>query len=204
MTEEEKKQRAVESHRRYYEKNKEKAINRAKSWRKANAQARAEYEKEYYKQNKDRRISNSRQNYKDNRLKRLEQRKKYREENKERIAQDKKQYYKKHKEQVASYKKTYARENKAKVNARAARRRAAKVKATPSWLNDSHKNQIELFYEAAASYQAHVDHIVPLLGKNVCGLHVPWNLQLLKVSDNIVKGNRLTEDSYKLAWSVNG
>ena len=75
-----------------------------------------------------------------------------------------------------------------------AKRRAAKLQRTPLWLTQAHHKQIEQFYWEAAEVSKlvgefyHVDHIVPLQGKTVSGLHVPWNLQVMSQEDNLKKG----------------
>lgn len=66
--------------------------------------------------------------------------------------------------------------------------RAAKKRATPPWAD---KAAIACVYEKAAGLGQTVDHIVPLQGVTVCGLHVHWNLRVLPQPDNDSKGNRL-------------
>jgi hypothetical protein len=70
------------------------------------------------------------------------------------------------------------------------RKRADKLKATPPWVTKEHFLQMRTFYlNRPVGY--HVDHIIPLKGKAVRGLHVPWNLQYLPAKENMRKGNRI-------------
>lgn len=85
--------------------------------------------------------------------------------------------------------------NKAKVQCDTRMRQARKAKATPSWAD---KQEIQYYYNLAVYFtemsggfvKYHVDHIVPLRGKDVCGLHVQNNLQVLKSVDNLRKSNK--------------
>lgn len=83
--------------------------------------------------------------------------------------------------------------NPDKVNAIVARRRASKLQATPAWAN---QEKIEEFYYTARMLGMHtgelyhVDHIIPLKSKLVCGLHWEANLQILTQADNLSKSNR--------------
>lgn len=78
----------------------------------------------------------------------------------------------------------------------AAKRNALLNNATPSWLTSQHYAQIALFYDAAVRLSQElgiafeVDHIIPISGEHVSGLHVPWNLQVLPATDNREKSNK--------------
>lgn len=109
------------------------------------------------------------------------------------------------KKALAEYNTTWRENNRAKYNSmlcnwrkankhvdRAAkgRRRATKLSATPKWLTQEQITEILNIYKNCPKGHE-VDHIVPLQGKTVTGLHVPWNLQYLLASDNRSKSNRL-------------
>jgi hypothetical protein len=116
-------------------------------------------------------------------------------------------YYQNNKDKLAIYRKEYNLKTnnfhskqwkKTHPEVRAAdtaKRRAAKLQRTPLWLTPEHHKQIGQFYWEAVEVSKlvgefyHVDHIVPLQGKTVSGLHVPWNLQILHAKENLSKGN---------------
>lgn len=101
-------------------------------------------------------------------------------------------------EQLKQYNKTYHKNNLPKFAAKTAKYMISKLKATPKWLTKEHLQQIEKFYIEAYDLTIktgilyEVDHIIPLQGKNVSGLHVPWNLQILTKTENIKKKNKVT------------
>lgn len=77
----------------------------------------------------------------------------------------------------------------------AAQRKSYVKMATPTWLTKSQKKDMKSTYELRAKLENmsgvkyHVDHIIPLRGENICGLNVPWNLQILEAGLNMVKSN---------------
>jgi hypothetical protein len=86
-------------------------------------------------------------------------------------------------------------ENTAKLTANAKRYVLAREQRTPAWLTDDDYWLIEQFYDLARlrtqvlGYAWHVDHIIPLHGKVVSGLHVPDNLQVVPATVNRSKSN---------------
>lgn len=90
----------------------------------------------------------------------------------------------------------YKEENPSKVRADTVKRRSNKIKRTPAWLTVDDFWMLEQAYELAAlrtkmfGFVWHVDHIIPLQGKLVSGLHVPTNLQVIPWRDNVSKANK--------------
>jgi len=123
-------------------------------------------------------------------------RKKYYQDNRE----ARREYWKKNYQANREFRKRYYQENKRYFIILAKLRKRQVRHQMPKWLTFEQRREIELIYEHARECEALtgdqyvVDHIVPLRGKNVCGLHVPWNLQVLPSDINDSKGNKLIEE----------
>ena len=110
----------------------------------------------------------------------------YRDTNRTAIAKQVAGYKASHKEEVAEMYRAWQKANPGRCRAIGAKRRSAKLQRTPVWADHL---VISMIYEdCPAGHQ--VDHIYPLQGDTVSGLHVPWNLQYLTKSENCSKGNR--------------
>lgn len=103
-------------------------------------------------------------------------------------------YNKDNAEKRKKYRSTWLAKNMWKIVAYASKRKAEKLRATPVWANHFF---IEEIYDLAqrrtkaTGFKWHVDHIVPLISKKVCGLHVENNLQVIPARENLSKGNRV-------------
>ena len=108
-----------------------------------------------------------------------------------------KQYYQDNIEERRAKQRHWSKTNRGIANALSKRYKLKKANATPLWLTPEQLYNMQCTYKVAAqlsetsSQKWHVDHIVPIRGKDVCGLHVPWNLQVLPAKMNMQKGNRI-------------
>jgi len=100
-------------------------------------------------------------------------------------------------EMKRAYRKKYDENNKERRNLRNLLRKRRHRQATPKWLTEAHHELIKNIYLQArhmtqlTSKKYVVDHVIPLKGRKVCGLHVPWNLEIMTHEANCKKHNKL-------------
>lgn len=124
--------------------------------------------------------------------------KKYKTANKEIIAERNKKYVVENRDTRIATMKAY-RQNTKEIQAEYVRRRqAAKLQRTPVWLSEDDIWVMREAYKLAKlrtemfGFSWHVDHVLPLQGATVSGLHVPVNLQVIPWLDNVRKHNRVS------------
>ena len=131
--------------------------------------------------------------YKNNKEKVLSRNRDYVLRNSQSVKKTKQKYATDNKDHLLTYKADWKKNNASHVNVYNAGRRATTIKATPNWAD---KDAMFRIYEEARTNAQHVDHIIPLTSKLVCGLHCEANLQILSIDDNLTKGNRWWPDMW--------
>jgi hypothetical protein len=106
-------------------------------------------------------------------------------------------YKESRKEYVSMLSKKWKENNRALVRATMVKRHAAKLQRIPKWADLDAIEQVykdcEIINVLSRMYggeEFHVDHIIPMQGENVSGLHVFENLQIITATENLTKGNR--------------
>jgi hypothetical protein len=136
--------------------------------------------REWYERNKELTKQRAREWAAANPDKRAKSITKWREENRDRHNETNRSWWAQNKPKRASYQ---------------AKRRAALLQRTPKWLTEDDLWIIDEAYELAAlrtkmlGFPWHVDHVIPLQGRNVSGLHTPANLQVIPGAENVRKHN---------------
>lgn len=190
-----------ESRDRYYQNNRETILSQKSEYSKTTD--RSDYLKEYrrrskpltrrfYDENKDRLNQQRREHYAANVECFRARSEKYRKSNRAGACERSREWRILNPDHARQY-----RQNNPELFAfHAASRRALTLSATPAWSTGSDRKKIKLIYMLRKTKSSwtrvhhHVDHIVPLNGKNVCGLHVPWNLKIIPAIENQSKNNR--------------
>ena len=133
-------------------------------------------------------------------------------QNKDRIKSRMKDYYLENAEEFKLYRKEHYKNNKAAYLHYSKMRKLRIAKASPPWLTQQMIDDIKNIYLESrkitdqSGILHEVDHIVPLNGESVCGLHVPWNLRIITKDENISKFNSLDQSlalDYKLNTAEN-
>lgn len=119
---------------------------------------------------------------------------KYSLANPEKDRESKRRYAANNKEKHTQSTETYRLKNPGYYRQYSSLRTRKVQQARPKWLDEFQELWLDEIYDLAIKRGLQVDHIIPITNPIVCGLHVPWNLQLLTKEENVRKSNKFNPD----------
>lgn len=206
-----------ERSKEYWERNPEKLKRKLKCWKDRNKEKVSEYNKKAHKNwysnpdNKKKKAEYGRARRKSAPDYERKRQKRWRDENLEAAKEGERQRYLRNRdsrlestrrwrqanvEYRREYERLYRLENPEKIMRHVYIRRLNRMQASPDWadhllIRSIYKRAQEKTKTTGIAH--HVDHIYPLQGGNVCGLHVPGNLRIVTAEENLSKGNKFPE-----------
>lgn len=161
---------------------------------------RTAYNKAYYSSNSDREKARSKAHRKANPGEAKEYSKAYYKANPDKAKAASKAYKVANPDKIKAIKKAWQIANPDKSNASNAKRRAAKLQRIPAWADQEDIKQVYIDCEeiniaaklAGCIEKFVVDHVIPLQGELVSGLHISSNLQIITAKANNEKNNNFT------------
>lgn len=191
------KEKLLEINREFHKNNPNKGAEYAKAWRSRNHEKSKAISKEYHSKHRHTPEYKSAVE-------------KYLTENADKLYGKRVVYRFARKESIKQYNKEYYEKNKADAFARVVKRNAFKLKRTPKYLTEdddflfSEIYQLSMLRTKATGIKWEVDHILPLLGKTVSGLHVPSNLRVIPKVVNSKKSNKFRPGDFTITASFFG
>ena len=184
---------------------------RNKKYQEENRDKIAAYKKKYYEENRAKELARVKKYYAENRDEVAAYKKKYDAENRDKLAAYKKKHYEENRDKFSARYKKHYEESRDKYLARVkkyrqkfpekkaaldAKRRSAKLERIPSWSNEADLKAIKKIYARCkrinklTGVEHQVDHVIPLQGENISGLHHSTNLAIIPAALNASKNNK--------------
>jgi hypothetical protein len=182
----------------------EREANRKASWAKwyaktfaERAEAKAAYQREYRLKNKERLKAAKAEKYQRERERVIAKAAEWAKANRDKTRAAVRKWGKANRAKVNAAESARIKANPHVRNAKSAKHRACRLQATPAWANLFFIKEIyhlAVLRAKALGGKWHVDHIVPLRSKIVCGLHCEANLRVITASQNLSKSNAYWPD----------